>query len=133
MTIPAIRTVIVKQLPESCNRAHQRTFLSELNAELVKTVRPSVVLDCAHIEHVDTEMLNLLLCCLEETMKRNGDVRLAAIPAKTRPLLEFAGIGHLFRTFASCADAISSYRRPAAESMPQPYAPAQANSAANAA
>ncbi len=133
MTRTATRPVIVKQLPETCDKPQMRAFLRTLNAEMAKVVRPSVVLDCARIRQVNLQLLNFLLCCLEETMKRNGDVRLAAIPPDALSVLESAGVRHLFRIFGTSADAVNSFHRPALERMPQPYSPAQADSAANAA
>jgi anti-anti-sigma regulatory factor len=133
MNLPEVPKIILKQFPETCDRAQERAFLNALNAELAKTVRPSVVLDCARMRDVDSQMLNLLLCCLEETMKRNGDVRLAAIPAHAHSFLESAGVRHLFRIFATCPEAVNSFRRPAVVSMPQPRTSGQTDSAANAA
>jgi hypothetical protein len=51
----------------------------------------------------------LLLCCLEEAMKRNGDVKLAAIPAGAEATVELI---RLFEIFETSADAVKSFRLP---------------------
>jgi len=53
-----------------------------------------------------------LLCCLEEAMKRNGDVKLAAIPDGVRALLEHTGAGRVFEGFDTTAEALDSFCRP---------------------
>jgi len=133
MTLATPRRVIVKEMPQACDGSQRRAFLRELNAEIAKHVRPSVVIDCARMRQVSTPMLMLLLCCLEETMKRNGDVRLAALPPDARQALERTRVRHLFRVFGSCADAVKSFHAPVIQRMPQPYKSAQADSTAAAA
>jgi anti-anti-sigma regulatory factor len=133
MTLAAPRRVIVKEIPQACDGSQRRAFLSELNAEITKHVRPSVVIDCARMRQLSVPMLMLLLCCLEETMKRNGDVRLAALHPVARQALERTRVRHLFRVFGTCADAVKSFHAPVLERMPQPCNPAQADSATAAA
>jgi len=45
---------------------------------------------------MDRSTINLLLCCLEEAMKRNGDVKLTALSEKSRVTLELTGASRLF-------------------------------------
>jgi anti-anti-sigma regulatory factor len=44
--------------------------------------RAYIVLDCSKVGVMDRSAIYLLLCCLEEAMKRNGDVKLAAFLQK---------------------------------------------------
>ena len=133
MTQAVPHPVIVKELPERCEGPQIRSFLRALSVEMAKVVRPSVVLDCARVQQVDHHVLSLLLGCLEEAMKRNGDVRLAAVPPIARPELESAGVRHLFRIYATRADAVNSFHRPLIERISQAYSPAPPVSAADAA
>ena len=73
--------------------------------------RPSLVLDCSRVRLMDTSAVHLLLCCLEEAMKRNGDVKLAAVPAGATAVLELSGIDRLFEIYDTPAEAVSSFRR----------------------
>jgi anti-anti-sigma regulatory factor len=69
------------------------------------------VLDFSKVREMDTFAVYLLLCCLEEAMKHDGDIKLAAIPLETKTLLELAGLGRFFESFETNAEAINSFRR----------------------
>jgi anti-anti-sigma regulatory factor len=58
---------------------------------------------------MDMATMLLLLDCLEDAMKRNGDIKLAAIPEAARASLELTGIDRLFEVFDTSADAVGSY------------------------
>lgn len=108
MSLPG-RAVIVKELPIKCNPGTSRQFLDELVSDLTQVVRPAVVLDCASASIVDRRMLRLILCALEEAMKRNGDVRLAGLHKDAWAVLEAAGSADLFKHFENVAEARNSY------------------------
>lgn len=129
---PSERTVVIEQLPESCAGNASRELLQRLRAQIDELVRPAVVLDCSRVKQSDKQVVHLLFSCLEEALKRNGDVRLAAVRPDAWPALQAAGVGRLFRIFPSHAEAASSYRKSSAYSYTA--APAGASqSAANAA
>ncbi len=75
--------VVVKQVPETLNEKGGRLFFNELEG-CINVERPSIVFDCSKVIQMDKAAIHLLLCCLEEAIKRNGDVKLAAIPAGAR-------------------------------------------------
>ena len=64
--------VIVMELPEQLNHVEAKRFLDELQP-LLEVDRPSVVLDCSQIKHMDSAGVEMLLYCLEQAMKRDGD------------------------------------------------------------
>lgn len=117
MTLPA-RPITVMQLPATLDGKQAQAFLRSLE-DCAQTPRPSIVLDCSQLRRMDKPVLLLLLACLETAMKRNGDVRLAAIPTGVAPILESTGVSRLFKTFGTTADAIDSFRRPAIDIAPQ--------------
>ena len=80
--------------------------------------RPYIVLDLSKAGVMDRSAIYLLLCCLEEAIKRNGDVRLAAIPLGTRAGLELTGVDRLFEIFA---EAVNSFRRLPADEASHAY------------
>jgi anti-sigma B factor antagonist len=106
------RPVIIKEFPQSCDGGTFRSFLLDLNREMAQMVRPAVVIDCSNAKRVDRQSLLLLLCCLEEAMKRNGDVRLAGIRRDASPVLKSTGVEHLIQSYATVAHAVDSYRCP---------------------
>jgi anti-anti-sigma regulatory factor len=66
---------------------------------------------------LDRPAIQLLLCCLEEAIKRNGDVKLAAVPPGARSALKLTGVDRLFEMFDTNAEAVNSFRGLSAESM----------------
>jgi hypothetical protein len=110
MTLRA-RPVAVKRLPTAPGAKQERMFLLELESCL-NGPRPCIVLDCAEALQMKKPEQLLLLRCLEEAMKRNGDVRLAAVGPGARDDLKAAGIDRLFKIFDTTAEAIDSFQRP---------------------
>jgi anti-anti-sigma factor len=110
--------VAVKQLPETLTGKQARSIFSELDRNLKRSDRTRIVLDFSKVRQIERSAIYLLLCCLEEAMKRNGDVKLAAIPSGARKILEITGVARLFETFDTSADAIDSFRRFPADSAP---------------
>ena len=102
--------VVVKQLPETLDIKQRRAFFSELESSM-NVDRPCIVLDCSKVRQMDGSTLDLLLCCLEEAMKRNGDVRLAAVPQGARDVLEMIGAHRLFEIFDTDADGVNSFHQ----------------------
>ena len=102
------RNIIVKQLPESLSALQARAFLCELES-YIQCDRPCLVLDCSKLDHMDMPTVHLLLFCLEEAMKRNGDVKLAEVSPEAMAILESSGIEGLFKIFDSTPEAINSF------------------------
>ena len=106
-----MRTISIRKLPPQLDRAHQEAFYCELE-RYINVDRPSLVLDCSLLTKLDRYAIHLLLCCLEEAMKRNGDVRLAAMQPEARSILRSAGLDSIFQVFDSLGDAVESFRKP---------------------
>lgn len=79
--------------------------------------RPAVVFDCSMLRGLDRTALHILLCCLEEAMKRNGDVRLAALRPETQATLRSYALHSLFQCFETVGEAIESFHRPQIDFM----------------
>jgi len=77
--------------------------------------RPFIVLDCSHVHRLDRSVVEVLLCCLEEAIKRNGDVKLASIPSGAEAILELTGVNRLFEIFDTTAGAVHSFHQPVLE------------------
>lgn len=122
-TQPSTRGVIVKQLPAVCDARQAKAYIREVAENITEMIRPGLVLDCSLLQRIDCELLYLMLCCLEEAMKRNGDVRLAGIPAQLKATLELIGMDRLFRVFATAEEAVESLRRHALPQTAVPAAP----------
>jgi anti-sigma B factor antagonist len=103
--------IVVRTLPEQLDASHQRALYRELE-NCINVDRPALVLDCSRLCRLDDGASHFLLCCLEEAIKRNGDVRLAALRPDTSKAFRSTGLDHLFQTFDSVAEAAESFRVP---------------------
>src|ERR1700691_1638892 len=102
------RLVTIEQLPEITSEDQGRRLLGKIQ-ERMSDRRPGLVLDCSGLSQLDKPVLHLLLSCLEEAMKRNGDARLAAVSPSAQGMLKSIGADRLFQIFASNADAVNSF------------------------
>lgn len=105
-----MRAVTVHEVPAEVTASEERTFLRNLQ-EYVETERPRLVLDCSKIRRMNRPTMHLLLSCLEEAMKRNGDVRLAALPPEARTSPQLAGLRRLFEIYPTAAEAVHSFQQ----------------------
>jgi anti-anti-sigma factor len=115
------RPVVVMELPQRLNSTQARAFLAELQP-ILDTDRPCIVLDCSQIQHLDSAGVEMLLSCLEQAMKRDGDLKLAAISPASAVILELMRVDRLFEVFDTSEQAMQSFHVPAplasAESQP---------------
>jgi anti-sigma B factor antagonist len=111
-----IRAVTVHEVPEHVTPAAERRFLIDLQ-NYVETERPRLVLDCSTVREMNHATIHLLLSCLEEAMKRNGDAKLAGVSPEARAALDSIGVSRLFEIYANPADAVQSFRHRAAPSL----------------
>jgi anti-anti-sigma factor len=104
------RPVIVKHLPEKLSLEQANAFFCEVEP-LLRIDRPRIVFDFSNVLLLDSAGVQILLLCLEEVMKRNGDVKLAAIPPGPAKILELTEVDCLFENFENTADAVESFHR----------------------
>src|SRR5580698_6089507 len=103
-----MRSVAIIRLPERLDASVSERFLADLIGS-INADRPSIVLDCGKVREMNTSTVLLLLCCLEEAMKRNGDVVLAAVSPDARRTLMLNDVDGLFRIFETSEAAKGSF------------------------
>jgi anti-anti-sigma factor len=103
-------SIVVKQFPQTLTSRQERAFLADLEDSL-RVDRPRIVLDCSTLLKMDRAALQLLVCCLEEAMKRNGDVKLAGLSDASIDVLDRTGVLNLFEGYNTTDEAVSSFRR----------------------
>lgn len=64
---------------------------------------------------MDKHAIHMLLCCLEEAMKHNGDVKLAAVSRSVGDVLEQTRVDRLFEIYETQTEAVNSFFRPHVE------------------
>ena len=100
--------VVVMQLPEQLNLDGVRSFLPELEP-LLDCHRPRIVLDCSQVRYLDSAGVEMMLQCLEEAMKRDGDLKLAAVSPESEVILELMRVARVFEAFATSEEAVRSF------------------------
>lgn len=63
--------------------------------------------------------VEMLLRCLEEVLKRDGDLKLAALSPEAEVILELMRVARVFETFQNCEDAVRSFNAIPADAVPQ--------------
>jgi anti-sigma B factor antagonist len=104
------RDVIVKRLPEHVT-LNMASALHQEFLPLLQGDRPSLVFDFSDVRQMDSAGIEMLLRCVEEAMKRNGDVKLAALPPQVEILLRITRVNMLFEVFDRAEDAVESFDR----------------------
>jgi anti-anti-sigma factor len=110
--------VVIMQMPEQLNLDGVRTFQQELEP-LIECHRPRIVLDCSQVRHIDAAGVEMMLHCLEEAMKRDGDLKLAALTSEAEVILELMRVARVFETFSTSEEAVRSFNAIPAEVAPQ--------------
>src|SRR6267142_5888669 len=115
--------VVIKQLPErvTLNQAH--AIFREMEPVL-EGDRPCLVFDFSEVRQIDSAGIEMMLRCMEEAMKRNGDVKLAAISPQVAVILELTRVDRLFEIFENPSDAVESFHRFPVQAFRQTTVPA---------
>ena len=110
--------VVVVQVPEVLNIREVHRFMEEL-VPLLESNRPRVVLDCSLVRSMESAGVEMLLSCLEEVLKRDGDLKLAALSPEAEVILELMRVARVFETFQTCEDAVRSFNAIPADAVPE--------------
>ncbi|HLH09299.1 MAG TPA: STAS domain-containing protein [Terriglobales bacterium] len=104
------KPVIVKRMPDRLNQRQARMFLHEVQPFL-NTDRPQLVFDCSQIRQMDAAGVDMLLRCMAEVMKRDGELKLAKLSPQAAVILELTRTDRLFEIYESSGDAVKSFQR----------------------
>ena len=110
--------VVVMQVPEVLNVKEVRNFMEELGP-LLESNRPRIVLDCSQVRSMESAGVEMLLRCLEEVLKRDGDLKLASLSPEAEVILELMRVSRVFEAFQTCEDAVRSFNAIPADAVPQ--------------
>jgi anti-sigma B factor antagonist len=102
------RPVIVKRIPERFNLRQARKFQQEVRAFL-QSDRPQLVFDLSQVRQIDAAGVDMLLNCMSEAMRRDGDLKLAALSPQAAIILELTRTDRLFEIYDNSTDAVRSY------------------------
>ncbi len=102
------RPVVVKRMPERVNGRTARDFLRDVRPFLVVD-RPQIVFDLSQVRQLDSAGVEMLLRCMSEAHKRDGDVKLASLSDQSAVVLELTRTERLFEIFETSTDAVRSF------------------------
>lgn len=110
--------VVVMQVPEVLNVGEVHKFIQEMGP-LLESNRPRIVMDLSQVHSMESAGIEMLLHCLEEVLKRDGDLKLAALSPEAEVILELMRVARVFETFRTCEDAVRSFNAIPAEAVQQ--------------
>jgi len=102
------RPVVVKRMPEKMNLKEARNFLKEVEPFLTSD-RPQVVFDMSQVRHIDAAGVDILLQCMRDAIKHDGDVKLASLSPQAAVVLELTRTGRLFEIYENSTQAVKSF------------------------
>src|SRR5579872_3038948 len=94
------RPVVVKRMPEKVNQREARKFLQDVQPFL-RADRPQLVFDLSQVKQLDAAGVEMLLHCVSEVMKRDGDLKLASLSAQAAMVLELTRTDRLFEIYGT--------------------------------
>lgn len=106
------------EVPENLDHSEGRAFLAELRP-LLQSDRPRIILDCSHVQHMDSAGIEMLLSCMGEAMKRDGDIKLANLSPAAATILELMRVDRLFEIFDTAEEATRSFQAVTVQEIPQ--------------
>jgi len=102
------RPVVVKRMPEKVNQRESRKFLQDVQPFL-NADRPQLVFDLSLVKQLDAAGVEMLLHCVSEVMKRDGDLKLASLSPQAAMVLELTRTDRLFEIYETSTDAARSF------------------------
>src|SRR5262249_17436442 len=85
-----------------------RAFWREVQP-FVNADRPQLVFDFSNVRQLDAAGVEVLLRCMNQAMKRDGDLKLAALSPQAAVVLELTRTDRLFEIYESSTDAARSF------------------------
>src|SRR5437879_1038765 len=102
------RPVVVKRMPENVNQRESRKFLQDVQPFLTAD-RPQLVFDLSLVKQLDAAGVEMLLHCVAEVMKRDGDLKLASLSRQAAMVLELTRTDRLFEIYENSTEAARSF------------------------
>src|SRR5215472_16551914 len=102
------RPVVVKRMPERVNARSAREFWQDVQPFLIAD-RPQLVFDLSPVVQLDVAGVEMLLRCMSEAHKRDGDLKLAALSPHAAVVLELTRTERLFEIYESSIHAVRSF------------------------
>jgi anti-sigma B factor antagonist len=99
---------VVKRIPERMNQTEARKFLRDVEP-LINSDRPQLVFDLSQVRQLDVAGVEVLLQCMSQVMKRDGDLKLASLSDHAAIVMELTRTDRLFEIYETSTDAARSF------------------------
>ena len=96
--------------PRGFINAHTVRGFDAAIQKAVARSRFRVVVNCEGLDYIASAGLGAMMGAIEEIRGAGGDLRLAGLNDTVRNIFEILGFNHLYRTYASEAEALASFR-----------------------
>jgi len=95
-------------MPERVNARSAREFWQDVQPFL-SVDRPQLVFDLSPVTQLDAAGVEMLLRCMSEAHRRDGDLKLAAPSEQAAVVLELTRTERLFEIYETSMDAVRSF------------------------
>jgi anti-sigma B factor antagonist len=114
--------VVVKTLADRLDRSEVTAFRREMQ-EALRRDQSRIVFDLGSVTHLDSAGIRFLLDCLSAIVRRDGELKLAALSPQAEMILEMTRVGRFFEVFPTAADAVRSFDvfLPNTHGYPEPW------------
>jgi len=109
---------MVLKFPERVSGTEARLFASRISSEL-KHDRPCVIADFSGVRQIDSQALDILLECLVEVTRRDGEFYLGAVSPEAATVLELTQMDTVFALLPEAVEASTNFSVRALEAMPE--------------
>ena len=96
--------------PRGFINAHTVRGFDAAIQKAVARSRVRIVVSCEGLDYIASAGLGAMMGAIEEIRGAGGDLRLAGLNDTVRNIFEILGFNHLYRTYASEAEAVGSFR-----------------------
>jgi anti-anti-sigma factor len=89
-----VRCIVLVNLPRQVTAKQARSLIRDVREQL-NVDQPCVVLDLSDVKEMDTAGLDVLLECLNETVRRDGTIQVRGISPEAATILELTGMDEI--------------------------------------
>jgi anti-sigma B factor antagonist len=100
--------VVVKTLAGRLGRSEVASFRRDIQ-DVLRSDHPHIVFDFCSVTHLDSAGIESLLHCLSAVVRRDGELKLAALSPQAATILEVTRVGRFFEIFPTVQDAVRSF------------------------
>src|SRR5262249_7549022 len=109
---------MVLRFPERVSGAEARLFAERIGSELCLD-RPRVIADLSRVRQIDSQALHVLLECLIEVTRQDGEFYLGAVSPEAATVLELTQMDTVFEILPDVAEASASFSVAEMEHAPE--------------